>query len=170
MNIFFSSDHHFDHDRIINYCNRPFRYVEEMNERLIHNWNVRVKPDDEVYYLGDFGLRGPEQLLPFRRRMNGNWKIFVAGNHDRKTVLSDGELADKIIKFSPTTFHLLKLDNINFSLSHCPLNIIPGTTINLFGHTHQPNALQSSNSINIGVDAWNMFPVELSEIKNLIKP
>ena len=34
-NIFFTSDTHFNHEKIIGLCKRPFKDAEEMNEYLI---------------------------------------------------------------------------------------------------------------------------------------
>lgn len=56
MNIFVTSDTHFNHKNIIKYCNRPFKDVEEMNEAIINNWNNLVTNDDVIYHLGDFGF------------------------------------------------------------------------------------------------------------------
>ena len=78
--IYFSSDHHFWHNNVIKYCDRPFASVEEMNEIMILRWNEVVKPEDTVYYLGDFAMaaRAPEV---YTNRLNGT-KILVNGNHD----------------------------------------------------------------------------------------
>ena len=40
--VFFTSDTHFYHANIINFCKRPFANVETMNEALIENWNAVV--------------------------------------------------------------------------------------------------------------------------------
>ena len=57
MSIFFTSDHHFGHYNIINYCNPPFTSVQQMDEPMILKWNETVMPEDEVYYLGDFAMK-----------------------------------------------------------------------------------------------------------------
>ena len=56
MSTFFTSDHHFGHAKIIEYCKRPFSSVEEMNQVMIDRWNEVVGPDDHVYHLGDFAF------------------------------------------------------------------------------------------------------------------
>lgn len=56
MTWWFTSDTHFDHANVIEYCKRPFSNVEEMNEAMIRNWNKRVMPEDTIFHLGDFHL------------------------------------------------------------------------------------------------------------------
>ena len=42
------SDTHFNHSRILEYCQRPFDNVEQMNEVIINNWNKVINEDDIV--------------------------------------------------------------------------------------------------------------------------
>lgn len=53
MEIYFTSDLHLGHENIIRLTNRPFVCVEDMNNKLIHNYNSIVHKNDLVYILGD---------------------------------------------------------------------------------------------------------------------
>ena len=81
---FVTADHHFFHKTIIDYCNRPFKDVWEMNAELERLWNEAIKPDDVVYHLGDFGFFAKDQLglTQLFKRLHGE-KILVYGSHDR---------------------------------------------------------------------------------------
>ena len=50
--IWFTSDEHYGHQNIIQFCKRPFLNLEHMTERLISHHNEVVKPGDEVFHLG----------------------------------------------------------------------------------------------------------------------
>ena len=63
MGVFFTADQHFGHKSIIEYCNRPFSDVEEMNEALIENWNKTVDNNDKIFVLGDFALGSSENII-----------------------------------------------------------------------------------------------------------
>jgi calcineurin-like phosphoesterase family protein len=82
------SDLHLDHDNIIDYCDRPFNSVEEMNDVLVEHWNAVVDPDDEVLYGGDLTIRtSAAALLDWLNELNGEI-VFLLGNHDG-TVLEE---------------------------------------------------------------------------------
>ena len=82
------SDLHLDHDNIIDYCDRPFSSVEEMNDVLVEHWNAVVDPDDEVLYGGDLTIRtSAAALLDWLNELNGEI-VFLLGNHDG-TVLEE---------------------------------------------------------------------------------
>jgi calcineurin-like phosphoesterase family protein len=80
------SDFHLDHGNIIDYCDRPFTSVEEMNETLVTNWNDTVDHDDAVLYGGDLTIRSSAApLLDWLEKLNGDI-VFLIGNHD-ETIL-----------------------------------------------------------------------------------
>lgn len=51
---YYISDMHLGHKNVLKFDSRPFESVEEMNETLIANWNVKVTDEDDVWILGDF--------------------------------------------------------------------------------------------------------------------
>ena len=87
MAIWFTSDHHFGHANIIKYTDRPFRDLEHMDEQLVQNWNQCIRPEDTVFYLGDFSLKGPDKIGFYLDRLNFSQMYFIRGNHDRKNAL-----------------------------------------------------------------------------------
>lgn len=88
MTIWFTSDTHFNHARIIELSNRPFKAdkkrsaIQVMNDALVERWNSLISPGDKVYHLGDFGLGQMDDTLTIIGRLNG-FKTLVTGNHDR---------------------------------------------------------------------------------------
>jgi calcineurin-like phosphoesterase family protein len=83
MNTFFTSDLHFGHARVIEYSNRPFKNVDEMDEALVANWNAVVQPNDTVYLVGDVSFHRHEKTLALLSRLQGNIGL-ILGNHDKK--------------------------------------------------------------------------------------
>ena len=82
-NIYFISDMHFYHKNIIEFVDRPFSSIEDMNNKMIENWNSVVKNDDTIYHLGDFSMKGnKEDVKDLISKLNGNI-VFIKGNHDK---------------------------------------------------------------------------------------
>ena len=79
--VFFTSDTHFFHTRIIKHVGRPFGSIEEMNEALINNWNRVVPKDGYVFHLGDFCIGKISEWNSILDKLKGNIYL-VAGNHD----------------------------------------------------------------------------------------
>jgi calcineurin-like phosphoesterase family protein len=76
------SDFHLGHSNIIEYCDRPFDSVEEMDETLIENWNSVIDAEDEVLYGGDLSVPWAEtHPLDYLAELNGEM-VFLIGNHD----------------------------------------------------------------------------------------
>lgn len=64
------------------YIVRGFKSVKEMNEKIIENWNSRVKDLDEVYIIGDFSNGSKEETLEILKRLKGQ-KYLIVGNYDQ---------------------------------------------------------------------------------------
>lgn len=170
--IFFTSDTHFNHKAIISYCSRPFESVEEMNDRLIDNWNHVVKPNDTVYHLGDFSLYC-DHVEELRKKLNGKINL-IKGNHDR----------DKIGKYFDWFGSQLRINykKQDILLNHYPFLTYAGCytkTWNLFGHVHTlktPSDNPDNNRMNyllpmqydVGVDNNNYTPVSFDEVYEII--
>lgn len=177
--VFFTSDTHFCHANIIKFCGRPFKDVEEMNEKLIDNWNSTVGPNDIVYHLGDFCFAGSAAWHSLLGQLNGRIHL-ILGNHDEKNIRQG-----YIQNFESVSYQQkLLIDGYNVYLNHYPYLCYPGYkpyTMQLFGHIHSShnkfdgvdaqiakNQLQPSQ-YDVGVD-WNDFkPVSWEEVKCKIK-
>lgn len=172
MNSFFTADNHFFHVNkkgtgIIDYSNRPFNNIEQMNQVLISNWNSKVKDKDLVYILGDFcfGKNCREILLSLKGR-----KILIVGSHD-KTSLKHKNLFEK------TTLRLeIKIGGHPTTFSHYCMRVWPKSHYNswlLFGHSHG-GLEEIGKSLDVGVDnAYKLFgeyrPFSEDEIKNIME-
>jgi len=97
---YYIADLHFGHDNILLYDNRPFSSIDEMDAKLVQNWNSVVSDDDTVYHLGDFSWRKYESWVDVIRQLNGKI-FFVKGNHDRENylnqLLNDKRVKDRIV-------------------------------------------------------------------------
>ena len=79
------SDLHLGHAHILEMSKRgeKFADVEEMNEYIIHQWNLHVDDSDDVWIPGDFSYRSRVPVYTYLERMKGH-KHLVTGNHDIK--------------------------------------------------------------------------------------
>lgn len=173
--IYLVSDTHFYHKNIIEYCHRPFRDIEAMNQALISNWNSVVSSEDKVYHLGDFTMahfvegqresykqayvRTCQELLA---KLNGH-KTLILGNHDAKAKVSMecgwGAVEKQVV-----------LEG--FLLTHRPCEPT-GYLANLHGHVHDklPFYRRDGEGVyfNISVDTTEYSPISLDYIKKIFE-
>ena len=175
MEIWFSSDTHFGHNKEFLYGPRGFTNIKDMNEAIIENWNSVVKPEDITYLLGDVMLGDNEVGIECLRQLNG--QIFVIwGNHCTETrrnmLFMDGRTRHKmmggwyafIIKHGKQSLYLSHYPTLtaNYDDKHFSQHVI-----NLHGHTHpRTNWLDPRNPFmyHVGVDSHNCTPVHIDEI------
>ena len=168
--IYFTADLHFYHEKIIHHCNRPFRDLQEMNEKLILNWNSVVRPEDEVYVLGDVTMKGPEKAFAVLSRLSGR-KYLVKGNHDYFVDNADWQQYSWVFRWVKE-YHELVWNNQMFVLFHYPIAEWAGFfngAIHLHGHQHnnpEYNLQQKQAGLkrfDVGVDANSFRPVSIEE-------
>jgi calcineurin-like phosphoesterase family protein len=183
--VWFTSDTHFGHTNVINYCNRPFATKEEMNKALIKQWNKQVAKHDKVYHIGDFSL-SPKVALEIFPKLNGKITL-ISGNHD-STFIAHKKRSKYIRKFaeagvsaySDAIYHELKNGELVI-LSHLPYKNEAGMKYDnryndlkcedtgnymLHGHLHGKYK-KFKNMIDVGWDAHNKLLSE-DEVIDLI--
>lgn len=169
MNIFFTADHHFFHKNIIKFCDRPFENVEEMNERLILNWNGRIRENDLVYVLGDMVWEGNEQdIQNLLNRLQGKI-IYIPSQEWTHEKVITWPYAKRFMQISPLL--TIKHFGIYITLCHYCLRTWPKSHYNhwhLYAHSHG-NLNPIGKSWDSGVDNNNFMPLSLDEIKSIME-
>lgn len=175
-NIWFTSDHHFNDDRIRQFCSRPFGTVAEMDQVMIDNWNRAVGKDDIVFHLGDFCLGGSAIWAQVRERLNGHIYLCM-GNHDLKNMRPGFA---RLFEAVTMQYHLI-IEEQQLYLNHNPFLCYGGSYSDvwqLFGHVHS----RSNNTgkdrprldmifptqYDVGVDNNGFAPVSFYQVKDII--
>jgi len=171
MEIYFTSDLHLGHENIIRLTNRPFVCVEDMNNKLIHNYNSIVHKNDLVYILGDLTYKiSVDKSNKLIQQLKGR-KVLILGNHDLKY---DSHLFEDILDYKE-----FNQNKIKYVLMHYPLmswnDSYKNKSIHLHGHIHAQYVYNLKNRhdnilrYDVGVDANNYFPVSLTSIRDFFK-
>lgn len=166
----FTSDTHFGHKSVIDYCARPFTSVSEMDAELIRRWNAIVGINDTVFHLGDFSFCGALRTAEILSQLNGQ-KILIRGNHDHWK----NEKYKRLGFFEVYDLQVTP----EFLMSHFPYvgEEIDDRTFSgqledkgdwlLHGHVHCAWKTKKK-MINVGVDQWDYAPVSEDQIRELV--
>lgn len=169
--IWFTSDTHFGHEKVIGFCNRPFGGIGKMNDALVDAINERVAKDDVLYHLGDFSFKMTAEAA---RKLRGRIRCLnihlVSGNHDKDWTQPDvaGTFACE-----PPIAKLKLPGGRKLVLCHFPIMDWPGLgqgSIHLHGHIHAApvyNLRMREARIlryDVGVDANGYAPVSLDDV------
>lgn len=172
--IYYTSDLHLGNKNIIEYENRPWKTVEEMDAALIGNWNQVVGRNDEVYVLGDFCFKGASKAVQYLENLNGKIHL-LRGNHDHFYSQQSFELwkwnSDKGEEVLLEGWYTHMSDGEHeVVLCHFPILHWDGNrdrnSIHLYGHVHSRPEEQHPNpmAFNVGVDVNNYRPVTLQRL------
>lgn len=168
--IWFTADPHFHHGNIIEYTNRPFKNSAHMDSVLLKNLIEVVKPDDTIYFLGDFSIlntnrwQAVEQIIS---KIPGR-KILILGNHD---YFKPAKYIDMGFWSVHTSLNIT-IDGQEFLLNHDPAAfcLVPADCIFLCGHIHNLfKVLKEERTINVGVDVWDFKPIDVATILEALK-
>lgn len=179
---YFTSDTHFGHLKVIDYCRRPFTSVEHMDDELIRRWNSVVRPNDTIYHMGDFSFHKPDKIKQIISQLNGH-KILVMGNHDHKHTVTKWKRLG-FHEVWKNGFYEIKKTGFPefFNLSHFPylrhITVSDARDFSkyqlpncggwlLHGHVHNGWRVKD-RMINVGVDQWDWRPVALSNILEIV--
>lgn len=171
--IFFTSDLHFWHKNVIEFCNRPWPDVEAMNQGLIDNWNSVVGDKDAVFICGDLFFCGKQKAKEIAAQLKGD-KYWILGNHDWGKI-PERRAEEFGFKFMGPSYEL-KLHGTKVLLSHFPYTgdhtddprylehrLKDQGDWLLHGHVHNAWKIKG-NQINVGVDVWDYKPVSAGQI------
>lgn len=148
-----------------------------MNEKIIENWNAIIKPEDDVYILGDIVLSDTESGIAALKQLKGQIHI-IRGNHDGEARLKLYADCWNVVEVCDAKF--LKIGKQSFFLSHYPCltsnhdddKPLSRRIINLCGHTHcQDKWLDFDKGLiyHVEMDAHGCTPVSAEQIINDIK-
>lgn len=180
--VFFTSDSHYYHGNIIKFCDRPFKDVEEMNYKLIENWNKKVPHDGLVFHLGDFAWGGYDNWKNIRSQLNGEI-VLIKGNHDIKNMSAKAE--EELFKFT-TQQMLIEIEGRKIYLNHYPFLCYAGVyrdpnglVYQAYGHIHSgPNKKGEDiprlihcfpTQYDVGVDNNDYTPISWYELNGKIQ-
>ena len=178
--VFFTSDTHFNHKKIMEYCKRPFSSVEEMDQKMISNWNEVVCDDCTVFHLGDFAFGGFPIWEQVRSQLRGHITL-IKGNHDFRQNLQNLKRLESM--FDEITMQkIIDIDGQTIILNHYPFLCYSGSYDHrvwaLHGHVHQnPYNLGLDSSrlqwrfptqYDVGVDNNNFYPISFSQLQQII--
>lgn len=173
MGIYFTSDLHFGHDKEFLWGGaRGFSSSQEHDEAVIERINSVVKPDDQLFILGDLMLGADyEPSLKKISALHGH-KTLIYGNHDSPTKISQYRQHHLMVQDGyamPWTFAKVK-----FMLSHYPMITAnfdddkkPWQRVyNLCGHTHTINKFWhwEFGCYHVELDAHDCYPVSIEQI------
>lgn len=197
---FFTADLHLGHRNIARYEPERARAAgvaplegpaddetqSRLDSLLIDRWNEVVRPDDEVWLLGDACMGRLDRTIEHLRRLLGRI-VLVPGNHDRvwagdhrREQWWDCYLDAGIDEIVDGTTSLGLADGTVVDADHFPYEgdsraedryvdwrPLDRGRVLLHGHVHS-SWRTNGRMINVGVDVWDFAPISEQQIIELV--
>jgi len=162
------SDHHFGHANIIEYCDRPFSSVGQMDSALLERHYETVDADDLLVHLGDVAMdmRDGRETIESFERLNGD--LLVRGNHDVGLDPADAP-------FPMLESCVLEHGDYQFYCTHRPEDV-PAEWDDwvLHGHHHNnqpeeyPFVAPAAQRVNVSAELLEFRPVSLGVLTDVL--
>jgi calcineurin-like phosphoesterase family protein len=159
MSVFVTTDTHFNHEKIFEYCNRPLDYESQLirgyqkltvNDVLIHLGDICIGEDQNVH---------DQYIKPIQAK-----KILVRGNHDKK---SNNWYLRNGWDFVCTHFYD-RYFGVNVLFSHRPIPWDGFFDVNIHGHLHDLSHKQEEkiNRLNllVSLEKNGYEPLSLNQL------
>lgn len=179
-----TSDTHLGHDFVARL--RGFDGHEEHDAALARKWDKRVRPDDDVWVLGDVAMNGWRDRLAWFTERPGV-KHLVLGNHDRAHPMHSRAwaYAGEYLSVFATVQTSARLSG-GLLASHFPYSGEGATRADgskdratqwrlrdegaplAHGHVHDAIRYRESDKgtpmLHVGLDAWDLAPVTIHDL------
>jgi calcineurin-like phosphoesterase family protein len=162
------SDHHFGHANIIEYCDRPFSSVGQMDSALLERHYGTVDADDLLVHLGDVAMdmRDGRETIESFERLDGD--LLVRGNHDVGLDPADAP-------FPVLESCVLEHGEYRFYCTHRPEDVPPEwDDWVLHGHHHNnqpkqyPFVAPAAQRVNVSAELLEFRPISLDVLTDLL--
>ncbi|MFI5609638.1 metallophosphoesterase family protein [Amycolatopsis sp. NPDC051903] len=177
MDVWFTSDTHFDHQLVAGL--RGFETPAEHDAHVVETWNATVRPGDQVWHLGDVGMGRLARFADTLRQLNGEIHL-VTGNHDEPWPgLRQAHRHQRawLEHFATVqAFARRRIEGRNVLLSHFPYEgdhigadrgsqyRLPDEGLSLLhGHVHSLWR-KRDRQLNVGLDVHDLRPVHLDAV------
>lgn len=162
------SDHHFGHTNIIEYCDRPFSSVGEMDTTLLDRHYETVDDEAVLIHLGDVAMdmQDGRETIEYFQRLDGD--LLLRGNHDIG-------LTPDNAPFPVLESCVLEHGDYRFYCTHRPEDIPSdwnGWAIH--GHIHNndtetyPFVAHDEQRVNVSSELLEFRPIALETITSLL--
>lgn len=167
MKTWVTSDLHFGHNNIMNFCPvTRARYkndVDYMNEAMVKEWNEIVAEEDTVYILGDVAFMPAAKAVQYMHRLNGK-KILIEGNHDRKALMDPAfrNCFEEVHKYLWINYNGTQVIMFHYPIAEW--DQMHRGSVHFHGHLHgNTSGMEEYRCIDVGMDATGWIVIEMED-------
>lgn len=140
---------------------------------MMRRWNNLVRPEDTVYYIGDFAFATKDRIRELLGYLNGT-KHLIRGNHDRH----HSDAFWRSAGFATVQEHLRHVFpelGTGVYMCHYP-EFWQHSGVQIHGHVHNNQGMNPLKAyktsgqiqVNVAVEVWAYAPASITEIVALV--